>query len=204
MIWKGWVPNDWNIEMVASAWTRVAEAFAIDCPIRSVVRGVDIVMVMKGFLIFRNPMMIPYTFTGSYHVMEEEEKDETRFLAKNKLASILLQHGIAVGTVAEYVEQVVNGLSPGKILHEIGVHKSAQDWNILKEWLNKMNFPVPPPNASLEKAALKIQNAIRKKRSNLRVNLQANQVRIIPDHFLKHDGNTGHLCCKHFSKRSQV
>lgn len=203
VIWKGWVPNDWNIEMVASAWTRVAEAFAIDCPIRSVVRGRHCHGDERVFDFQKSNddtvhihWVLPCHGGGG--------KDETRFLAKNKLASILLQHGIAVGTVAEYVEQVVNGLSPGKILHEIGVHKSAQDWNILKEWLNKMNFPVPTPNASLEKAALKIQNAIRKKRSNLRVNLQANQVRIIPDHFLKHDGTPAVVLQTLFEAKSGV
>ena len=194
VIWKGWVPFDWTIEMVANAWTRVAESFSIDCPIRSVVQGrhchgdVKICDLHKSIDdTVRIHWVLPCHGGGG--------KDETRFLAKNKLASLLLQHGVAVGTVAEYVEQVVNGVSPGKLLHEIGVHNSTHDWNAFKDWLNKMNFPVP---------ALKIQAAIRKKKIDQRVKLHANQVRIIPDHFLKHDGTPAVVLQTLFEAKSGV
>ena len=203
LIWKGWVPYDWNVEMISASWTSVAEAFSIHCPIRSVIHGQN----RNGDALlrdFRNPTdgivrvhwVLPSHGGGN--------KDEMRFIAKNKLASLLLQHGVPVGAVADYVEKVVNSISPGKLLHEIGSHGSANGWVEMKDWLNKMDFPVPPSNSTFEKAALKIQNAIRKKKVKASVPLIAKQLKIIPDHFLKHDGTPAVVLQALFEAKSGV
>ena len=203
LIWKGWIPNDWTVGMTSAAWTRVADAFAVDCPIRSVIRGQHR-NCDELIHSFRNPndqivrihWVLPSQGGGN--------KDETRFLAKNKLASLLLQHGVPVGVVSDYVEKVVNAISPGKLLHEIGSRGNANGWTGMKEWLNKMEFPVPPSNSSFEKAALKIQNALRKKKINMSARLNANQLKIIPDHFLKHDGTPAVVLQTLFEAKSGV
>lgn len=203
LIWKGWIPNDWTVEMISGTWTRVADAFSIDCPIRSVIHGMN----RRGDELicdFRNPTDAIVRVHWVLPCHGGGNKDETRFLAKNKLASLLLQHGVPIGAVSEYVEKVVNGISPGKLLHEIGSHGSANGWVEMKNWLNKMDFPVPPSNSSFEKAALKIQQAIRKKKVNMSVKLNASQLKIIPDHFLKHDGTPAVVLQTLFEAKSGV
>ena len=75
----------------------------------------------------------------------------------------------------------------GKLLHEISGVDKPSGWNHFKEWLSKMGHPVPQADKHLEKAAQKIQNAVRKRKDIQKQKVTASQINIMPDHFLKDD-----------------
>ena len=187
MLWKGWIHHDYSIESMVSPWYIVAKAFGVDCPIRCVCKGKhqqpeELLRHLKSGHdgIVRLHWVLPMIGGGS--------KDELRFIVKNKLATILLSHGIPVADVADFVEKVLQGVAPGKLMHELSQHEKPGGWESLKDWLNKMGFETPASNNTLEKAAMKIQRIIRKKKDRESFHISANQIELVHDHFLQHDG----------------
>ncbi len=182
-VWQGFVGQDWTVHEVNQPWTLTMKAFQKDCPIRPVIHGKwrpdeD---SLQGFLtesFVRIQWILP-THGGG--------KDETKYVAKNKLASILLMHGISFTDVADYVDVVMKTVSPGKLLHEISGIDKPSGWNQFKEWLDKMGHPVPHTDKHLENAVQKIQKAVRKRKDIAKQRVMASQINIVPDHFLKDD-----------------
>ena len=187
VLWKGWIQQDHSIETMVSPWYSVAKAFGIDCPIRCVCKGKtqrpeELLKNLKSEQdgIVRLHWVLPVSGGGG--------KDELRFIVKNKFATILLSHGIPVADVADFVEKVLQGVAPGKLMHELGQHDKPNGWENLKDWLNKMGFSTPASNTTFERAALKIQRVIRKKKDQVSFHISASQIELVHDHFLQHDG----------------
>ncbi len=182
-VWQGIVKSSWTIHDVNEPWTLTMIAFQKDCPIRSVIHGKwrphdDHIQVFLTEPFVRIQWILP-TYGGG--------KDDTKYVAKNKFASILLMHGISFTDVADYVEMVSKNVSPGKLLHELSNIDKPSGWIKFKEWLEKMGHPVPHTDKHLEKAVQKIQKAVRKRRDIGKQQVLASQINILPDHFLKED-----------------
>ena len=187
ILWKGWIQNDHSIESMISPWYMVTRAFGIECPIRCVCKGKnqqpeELLKHLKSEHdeLIRLHWVLPMHGGGG--------KDELRFLVKNKFATILLTRGIPIGEVADFVEKVLQGVAPGKLMHELSQVDKHKGWENLKEWLTKMGFVVPTSNSTFEKAAMKIQNIVRKKKNQGSFQISANQIELVHDHFLQHDG----------------
>ena len=183
MVWEGYVDRNWLIQDVNGPWTSSMIAFQKDCPIRAVIKGKwkhddESIVEHESDSFIRVQWILP-THGGG--------KDEVKFAAKNKLASTLLIRGVSFAEVADYVEIVTKNVSPGKLLHEISSVDKPSGWNHFKEWLSKLGYPVPQPDRHLEKAAQKIQSAVRKRKDIQKQKVTAGQISILPDHFLKDD-----------------
>ena len=186
MIWRGWVEDSWTLDMLCNTWNMTMKAFNKECEIRNVVLG-----KMRHY----DELLLSFQHETQSHVRVSwvlpmqggGAKDENRFLAKNKLASLLLLHGVPFSQVADYTDKVVKSISPGKLLHEMSNGDSVKGWIVIKEWLNKMGHPVPDADSNIELAAQKIQRAIRKRKDLPLQKIKASQVSILPDHFLRHD-----------------
>ena len=185
-LWRGFVEKSWTLELVCNTWNRTMNAFNKDCQIRNVVLGrqrqydADIQSLVHDE---SKPVRIAWVMP----VHGGGAKDENRFLAKNKLASLLLLKGIPFAQVTDYVEKVIKSISPGKLLHELSNGDNAKGWMSVKEYLDKMGHPVPDSDRNIEAAARKIQNAIRKRKDLPLQKITASQVNILADHFLRHD-----------------
>lgn len=161
---------------------------------------------MNWFLIFAILLMISFAFIGFFHVKAGGTRMRQGFLERINSPVCCFDVVFPLGLLLTMLKKVMNGVSPPKFLHEIGSHSHSfsQGWNGLKDLLKRIEFPVPSSNTSFEKAALKIQSAIRKKKINLMVKLQVNQVKIIPHHFLKHDGTPAVVLQTLFEAKSGV
>ena len=184
-LWNGTVDGSWTLDMLCSSWNSTMKAFNKDCEIRNVVLGKrhnyeDVLetMLPENSQSMRISWVLPVHGGGA--------KDENRFVAKNRLASLLLLHGVPLAVVADYAENVIKSISPWKLLQELAKGENTKNWIAVKEWLHKMGHPVPSSDHNLEVAARKIQNAIRKRKDLPIQKISASQVNIIPDHFLRH------------------
>lgn len=187
ILWKGWIQNDYSIEFITSPWNLVTVAFGVDCPIRCVCKGrrqlpEELLMNLKGDddNLIKLHWVLPVHGGGS--------KDEFRFITKNKLATVLLTHGIPIADVADFVEKVLQSISPGRVMQELNNHDKPKGWENFKEWLAKNGFTVPASNNGVVKAALKIQRIVRKKKDQKSFHISASQIELVPDHFLQSDG----------------
>ena len=185
-LWNGTVDGSWTLDMLCSSWNSTMKAFNKDCEIRNVVLGKrhnyeDVLetILPENSQSMRISWVLPVHGGGA--------KDENRFVAKNRLASLLLLHGVPLAVVADYAENVIKSISPWKLLQELAKGENTKNWIAVKEWLHKMGHPVPSSDHNLEVAARKIQNAIRKRKDLPIQKISASQVNIIPDHFLRHD-----------------
>ena len=184
MVWEGYVERNWTFQEVNYPWMIAMNAFQKDCPIRAVVKGKwkheDESMVDNEHDTSVRVQWILPTHGGG--------KDEIKFAAKNKLASVLLLRGVSFSDVADFVDIVTKNVSPGKLLHELSSVDKPSGWKNFSEWLSKMGHPIPQTDRHMENAVQKIQNAVRKRKDIQKQRVVASQINILPDHFRKDDG----------------
>lgn len=186
-VWQGYLSRHSTVGDINLPWNRAVKAFGVDCPIRCVILGKHCSDEFRLHEYFdehvssiRLHWILPSHGGGA--------KDDQKFVAVNKLASTLLARGIAVADTADYAQKVASSVSSGKLLHELSVYEKTKGWEKLKDWLKGLGMPVPNANPSIEKAAIKIQQVMRKKKVHHEQHVKSDDFQICPDHFRKHDG----------------
>lgn len=186
-VWDGYVSKETKVGIVKNPWNATLKAFDIDCPIRCVMHGrqcTDEYSLCDYIGDERSQIQI-------YLILPSQgggAKDDQRFVAVNKLATVLLSRGFAVADTADYAQKVASKISSGKLIHELSIYEKNKGWDKLKGWLIENGFPLPKVNPSMEKAATKIQQAIRRKKNLPVYHAKADDFQICADHFMKHDG----------------
>lgn len=163
-VWEGYMCKDTAVKIVNHPWNTTLKAFGVECPIRCVIRGRQCTdeYNLKEHVGDNLSQILIHWILPSYG---GGAKDDQRFVAMNKLATILLSRGIAVADTADYAQKVVSKVASGKLIHELSVYEKSKGWDKLKSWLKDTGFPIPNVNPAMEKAGTKIQQAIRRKKN---------------------------------------
>ena len=186
-VWDGFVNKGTTVGNINHSWNTSLAAFGIDCPVKCVIQGRN----RTDEFSLNDHVGDTANFIQIHWVLPTHgggAKDDQKFVALSKFATILLSRGIAVGETADYAQKVASNISSGKLLHELSTYEKSKNWDKLKEWLKGMGFPIPNPNPSIEKAVTKIQQAIRRKKNFPIYQVKADDFQICPDHFRKCDG----------------
>ncbi len=186
VLWCGLMDPNSTVMMVNSIWDQTLNAFGMNHEIRAVVHGKwkmhdEMLVDLFHDRIARSKIhwVLPSWGGG--------QKDEVKLLAKNKLAGIMLSQGVEFQDVADFTEKIGSTIAPGKLMHELSLMNKPNGWHLLKEWFASLGHSIPEGNKKLEKAAMKIQQAVRKKGNFTPQRVDSSQISILADHFLRDD-----------------
>ncbi len=183
--WKGRVHKDNQIGIFIQPWNYLMSLTGDECPIRVVVQGRNVSNDVIISSVTQHEKMNLYWILPAWG---GGAKDNAKFVAKNQLAHQLLGKGIPVTKVASYVETIVQAVGASKVIKEIKENDANTKWKRVQTWIEEAGLQPLDPSAEFDKAATRIQNAIRKKRNNRNSMIDISKLQIEPSFFIKEDG----------------
>ena len=108
-------------------------------------------------------------------------KDENTALAKTKLASLMLERGIPLEETQASVDQVVPALGTAACLHALRQTGTQAQWQQLSVAAQAKGHQLPVGDNRTEKAAQRIQKAVRKQKLAQTRPVRAAEFKLVPD-----------------------
>ncbi|OLP95288.1 hypothetical protein AK812_SmicGene22606 [Symbiodinium microadriaticum] len=100
-------------------------------------------------------------------------KDENIQLAKSRLASLMLDRGVTLPEATQSVDALVPALGTAACLHALSQGDSRKQWQTLAQSAQSVGKELPAGDNRTEKAAYRIQQAVRRRRLTQAANIRA-------------------------------
>lgn len=187
-VWTGYMSKDAKIHDFMKTWKTMCDLFGLVCPIRIVALGqkfsdeVALSEIVGNRTSTTFHMVLPQHGGGA--------KDDQKFVAKNQLASLLLQRGLPVDRVASVVDQIIQAFGAQRVAKDLKEQDDEKKWTNVQQFMNKVGANLSDNSIKFVNAAMKIQKAIRKKQVGRTQTLDAHALNIEPNFFVKQDGST--------------
>ena len=108
-------------------------------------------------------------------------KDENTSFAKSKLASLLLDRGVPLAQTQETVDSVVSAIGTAACMNALRQQDTQAQWQKLCHAAQATGLSLPSGDNRAERAAQRIQKAVRKQRLQKQPPVRASDFRLEPD-----------------------
>ena len=107
-------------------------------------------------------------------------KDENNLLAKTKVAALFLDRGVGLPETTLLVDSLVPKLGTAACLKALGAGDTAQQWQHLQEAASSVGIVLPAGDNRIERAAKRLQRAVRRRRLDAAPIVKAADFRLEP------------------------
>ena len=113
-------------------------------------------------------------------------KDAKYTSAQTALAQLLLDRGLSLADSSEIVDRLMPQAGLSRVHRLVSILHPENRWSSFLQLAKQFDVPIPPTNSRVEKAALKVQEAFRRRRQ---ARLRAADFRLQDGHFFNEDGS---------------
>ena len=155
------IEHMWRTACLAVDCWPNARVFSGPFPLRVESRLEDLVVSTEVFRKGRDRCLVlsvmPETRGGG-------SKDENLQLAKSRVAALLLDRGVPLPATTKSVEDLVPALGSSACLHAMSQQDPKDQWQLLSKSAHAVGRELPPGDNRTERAANRIQKAVRRKK----------------------------------------
>ena len=108
-------------------------------------------------------------------------KDENVQLAKSKVAALLLDRGVPLSDASQATESLVPAVGATTCLHALAAQDPTKQWHQLSRSAAAVGRPLPEGDNRAERAAQRLQKAVRKKKLAQATSVNAADFQLDPD-----------------------